>query len=29
MINSFPIIFSENAKGCSVDGKKCKIKNEI
>lgn len=29
MIDSFPIIFSENAKGCSVDGKKCEIKNDF
>lgn len=29
MIDSFPIIFSENAKGCSIDGKKCEIKNDL
>ena len=29
MIDSFPIIFSENAKGCSIDGKKCEIKNDF
>lgn len=28
MIDSFPIVFSENAIGCSVDGKKCIIKND-